>query len=143
LGFNFNNAPPSGPALSGPAQPAAPATDIAATAPAATRPSGAEAVRESGPPRQDWPVGSQSDPTSAKAAPPATSDVPQSASLVRFRSCRWMQPAENGNTEFCTHREVKPYAGTTGFDADAWCPECQYYKLRRAPKKRSPDDYSY
>ena len=49
------------------------------------------------------------------------------------------QPAE-----FCTHREVKPYAGTTGFDPDAWCPECQYYKLRRAPKKRSPsDDYSY
>jgi hypothetical protein len=74
---------------------------------------------------------------------PVTSDVPQSASLVRFRSCRWMQPADNGNGEFCTHREVKPYAGMTGFDADAWCPECQYYKLRRAPKKRSPDDYSY
>ena len=75
---------------------------------------------------------------------PATSDVPQSAAFVRFRSCRWMQPAENGNQEFCTHREVKPYAGTTGFDADAWCPECQYYKLRRAPKKRSPsDDYTY
>ena len=74
---------------------------------------------------------------------PATSDVPESASLVRFRSCRWMQPAENGNTEFCTHREVKPYAGSAGFDADAWCPDCQYYKLRRAPKKRSPDDYNY
>ena len=137
MGFNFNNAPPSlsGPALSGPAQPATPATanDVAATAPAAG------AARESGPPSQRWPVGSQSDQT----PPPATSDVPQSASLVRFRSCRWMQPAENGNTEFCTHREVKPYAGTTGFDADAWCPECQYYKLRRAPKKRSPDDYSY
>ena len=55
-----------------------------------------------------------------------------------------MQPAENGSSEFCTHREVKPYAGTTGFDADAWCPDCQYYKLRRAPKKRTPgDDYSY
>ena len=75
---------------------------------------------------------------------PATSEVPPSAAVVRFRSCRWMQPIENGNQEFCTHREVKPYAGTTGFDADAWCPECQYYKLRRAPKKRSPaDDYSY
>ena len=75
---------------------------------------------------------------------PVTSDRPESAAFVRFRSCRWMQPAENGNQEFCTHREVKPYAGTTGFDADAWCPECQYYKLRRAPKKRNPaDDYSY
>jgi hypothetical protein len=75
---------------------------------------------------------------------PATSDSPQSAALIRFRSCRWQQPKEEGSSEFCTHREVKPYAGTTGFDADAWCPECQYYKLRRAPKKREPrDDYSY
>jgi hypothetical protein len=85
-----------------------------------------------------------SDQTPAPGTGPATSDVPQSAAFVRFRSCRWMQPIENGNQEFCTHREVKPYAGTTGFDADAWCPECQYYKLRRAPKKRSPsDDYTY
>jgi hypothetical protein len=79
----------------------------------------------------------------ANANPPVTSDVPQSAAFVRFRSCRWQQPAENGNQEFCTHREVKPYAGTTGFDPEAWCPECQYYKLRRAPKKRERDEYSY
>ena len=78
------------------------------------------------------------------ASAPATSDVPQSANLVRFNSCRWQQPAEDGNPAFCTHREVKPYAGTAGFDADAWCPDCQYYKLRRAPKKRQPaDEYSY
>ena len=74
---------------------------------------------------------------------PVTSDRPESAAFVRFRSCRWMQPAENGNQEFCTHREVKPYAGTTGFDADAWCPDCQYYKLRRAPKKRDREEYTY
>ena len=75
---------------------------------------------------------------------PVTSDNPQSAAVVRFGSCRWQQPAEDGNAAFCTHREVKPYAGTTGFDPDAWCPDCQYYKLRRAPKKREPrDDYSY
>ena len=83
------------------------------------------------------------DHPAVKATAPVTSDNPQSAALVRFKSCRWMQPAENGNTEFCTHREVKPYAGTTGFDAEAWCPECQYYKLRRSPKKRSPEDYTY
>jgi hypothetical protein len=77
-------------------------------------------------------------------AAPATSDNLQSASLARFNSCRWQQPVENGNAAFCTHREVKPYAGTTGFDSDAWCPDCQYYKLRRAPKKRSPsDEYTY
>jgi hypothetical protein len=75
---------------------------------------------------------------------PASSDRPASAAVVRFHSCRWMQPAENGNAEFCTHREVKPYAGTAGFDAEAWCPECQYYKLRRTPKKRKPEDnYTY
>ena len=79
------------------------------------------------------------------AAPPAvTSDNPESAAFVRFRSCRWQQPKDESGSEFCTHREVKPYAGTSGFDADAWCPDCQYHKLRRAPKKRNPnEDYSY
>jgi hypothetical protein len=73
--------------------------------------------------------------------PAATQD---SAAFIRFRSCRWHQPKENGNAEFCTHREVKPYAGTAGFDADAWCADCQYYKLRRSPKKRQPgEDFSY
>ena len=84
------------------------------------------------------------DATPSSTSPaPASSDSPQSAALIRFRSCRWQQPAEHGNSEFCTHREVKPYAGTTGFEADAWCPDCQYYKLRRAPKKRDRDDYTY
>ena len=84
------------------------------------------------------------EPAAAPSPAPATSDNPQSAAWVRFRSCRWQQPAENGNQEFCTHREVKPYAGMQGFDPDAWCPECQYYKLRRSPKKREPrDEYSY
>jgi hypothetical protein len=91
----------------------------------------------------DPPGAGPASPPDAAAPAPATSDNPQSAALVRFRSCRWMQPKENGTAEFCTHREVKPYAGTAGFDADAWCPDCQYYKLRRAPKKRSPEDYTY
>ena len=82
-------------------------------------------------------------PTEVSRPAPATSDSPESAALVRFRSCRWMQAAEEGNAAFCTHREVKPYAGTAGFDADAWCPECPYYKLRRAPRKRTDDNYSY
>ena len=86
-------------------------------------------------------------PAESPASPapiPITSDNPQSAAFARFGSCRWQQPADNGNAAFCTHREVKPYAGTTGFDADAWCIDCQYYKLRRAPKKRNPsDDYTY
>ena len=93
----------------------------------------------------ETPAPAQAPAAPAAAAAPATSDVPASAAFVRFRSCRWQQPKdETSPSEFCTHREVKPYAGTTGFDADAWCPDCQYYKLRRAPKKRTPgDDYSY
>ena len=74
---------------------------------------------------------------------PSTPAVAPSAAFIRFRSCRWYQPPENGHAEFCTHREVKPYAGTTGFDADAWCPDCQYYKLRRTPKKRPTEDHGY
>ncbi len=75
---------------------------------------------------------------------PAPAAATESPAWGRFRSCRWHQPKENGNSEFCTHREVKPYAGTSGFDADAWCPDCQYYKLRRSPKKKQPgDEYSY
>lgn len=91
---------------------------------------------------------SNNDPEILTADAPASAETPaaqpESPSFARFRSCRWHQPKENGSAEFCTHREVKPYAGTAGFDPDAWCGECQYYKLRRSPKKRQPgDDYSY
>ena len=79
-------------------------------------------------------------PDDAAETPPEPSP---SAAVLRFRACRWMQQAENGNPAFCTHREVKPYAGSSAFDADAWCLDCKYYKLRRVPKKRSPDDYQY
>jgi len=83
-------------------------------------------------------------PQAPAAAQAPVAPVEESAAFVRFRSCRWHQPKENGSAEFCTHREVKPYAGTAGFDADAWCPDCQYYKLRRSPKKKTPgDDYGY
>lgn len=79
------------------------------------------------------------------AGPPEIAEPLQSAGLVRFRSCRWRQPKdETSPVDFCTHREVKPYAGTRIFDADAWCSDCEFYKLRRTPKKREPrDEYSY
>ena len=96
-----------------------------------------------GPPPGDAATAAET-PTAPAADAPAA-EAPQSPAVTRFRSCRWQQPAENGSAEFCTHREVKPYAGTTGFDAEAWCSDCQYYKLRRAPKKRerSNDDWNY
>lgn len=79
------------------------------------------------------------------AQPPAEnrpSDPPMSAAMARFKSCRWRRPPEDG-PECCAHRDVLPIAGATGFDVEAWCLDCALYKLRRAPKKRLPDEYRY
>ena len=81
----------------------------------------------------------------APAKPP--SDAPDnSASLspavARFKSCRWRRPPEDG-PECCGHRDVLPMAGTNSFDPEAWCLDCAFYKLRRTPKKRDPEDYRY
>jgi hypothetical protein len=76
-------------------------------------------------------------------APAASVEAPVvSEAVTKFKSCRWRRPPEDG-PECCGHRDVLPIAGTTGFDAEAWCPDCAFYKLRRTPKKRSPDEYRY
>ena len=67
-------------------------------------------------------------------APPAPTTAPVSDAVIKFRSCRWRCDPDQG--EFCTHRDVLPFAGKEGFVADSWCPECGFYKLRRTPKKR-------
>lgn len=75
--------------------------------------------------------------------PPAESPVeaPVSAAVLKFKSCRWRRPPEDG-PECCGHRDVLPMAGTS-FNPEAWCPDCAFFKLRRTPKKREPGDYSY
>jgi hypothetical protein len=76
-------------------------------------------------------------------APPddQTTDTPAvSAAVIKFKSCRWRRPPEDG-PECCGHRDVLPIAGTS-FNPDAWCPDCQFFKLRRTPKKRDPGDFS-
>ncbi len=82
-------------------------------------------------------------PPAAEPALAAPDAPTASAAVLRFRSCRWYQAPEAGVSEFCTHREVKPYAGTTAFDAGAWCPDCVHFKLRRTPKKRDYSNYGY
>ena len=86
----------------------------------------------------------------AETVPAAESPAPEtpapaapsvSPAVERFRSCRWRCDPEAG--EFCTHRDVLPFAGKEGFNAESWCPECEYYKLRRTPKKRERVDYTY
>jgi hypothetical protein len=86
---------------------------------------------------------SPTSPAPGAAAPQPAADAPAlSAAVARFKSCRWRRPPEDG-PECCGHRDVLPMAGTTGFDPEAWCPDCQFYKLRRTPKKREPNDYRY
>ena len=80
--------------------------------------------------------------TQAPAAEtPLAVDPGVSAAVVKFKSCRWRATPEDG--EFCTHRDVLPFAGKTAFVAESWCPECAFYKLRRTPKKRDRMDYTY
>ena len=84
--------------------------------------------------------------TPAPVTPPTPADPAPalSAAVQKFRSCRWRRPPEDGNNiDCCSHRDVLPMAGTTGFDPEAWCPDCTFYKLRRTPKKRNPDEYRY
>ncbi|HYT67187.1 MAG TPA: hypothetical protein VEL51_12250 [Vicinamibacterales bacterium] len=73
-------------------------------------------------------------PADAPAAPAADSAALVAPAVMKFKSCRWRCAPEDG--EFCTHRDVLPFAGKNDFKAESWCPECAFYKLRRTPKKR-------
>jgi hypothetical protein len=72
----------------------------------------------------------------------STPEAPAASPAVeKFKSCRWRATPDAG--EFCTHRDVLPFAGKEGFHPESWCPECAFYKLRRTPKKRERIDYMY
>lgn len=58
-----------------------------------------------------------------------------SPSVARFHSCRWHKPAEAGQPEHCTQRDVLSMAGVHGFSPEAWCTDCAYYKVRRVPRR--------
>jgi len=75
----------------------------------------------------------------APQAPAAAPAAIVSEATIKFRSCRWRADPEAG--EFCTHRDVLPFAGKEGFVPDSWCPDCAFYKLRRTPKKREWNPY--
>lgn len=77
----------------------------------------------------------QEDNGTGSAKPAAEAPTP---ALARFHSCRWRAQPDDG--AFCTHRDVLPMAGKSGFNPESWCPECEYFKVRRAPRKR---EYSY
>jgi hypothetical protein len=82
--------------------------------------------------------------SAAPAQTPAATPVEAPAvspAVEKFKSCRWRATPEDG--EFCTHRDVLPFAGKEGFKPESWCPECAFYKLRRTPKKRERSEYTY
>jgi len=82
------------------------------------------------------------DPPAPSERAAETADPPAlNPAVEKFRSCRWKATQDQG--EFCTHRDVLPFAGKEGFKPESWCPECAFYKLRRTPKKRERIDYSY
>ena len=89
---------------------------------------------------RDVPTASGTSPAPA-ALETASTQAPASEATIKFKSCRWRRPPEDG-PECCGHRDVLPIAGTS-FNPDAWCPDCTFFKLRRTPKKRNPDEYRY
>jgi hypothetical protein len=100
-------------------------------------------VAPAAPPDPIEPVAEPAPEATPAAAPAeaAAAPAPVSAAVMKFKSCRWRATPEDG--EFCTHRDVLPFAGKEGFVADSWCPDCAFYKLRRTPKKRERLDFTY
>jgi hypothetical protein len=90
-------------------------------------------------PQADAPTETPAAPADASGQPADTAEA--SPALEKFKSCRWRATPDVG--DFCTHRDVLPFAGKEGFVADSWCPDCSFYKLRRTPKKRERLDFSY
>jgi hypothetical protein len=82
--------------------------------------------------------------TAVANAPTVAGAVPLSAAAQRFQTCRWRKGPEAGLVDHCTHRDVLPMTGTGGFEADSWCTECGFYKVKRTPRKRqAPEDRYY
>ena len=85
------------------------------------------------------------EPAPAEPAPAEPEPAPaEDPALTRFTSCRWHATQDNGGAAYCSHRDVQPYAGKNGFNPQAWCIECEFFKVRRTVKKRNPfdlDDY--
>jgi hypothetical protein len=75
------------------------------------------------------------------AAPGDTPPTALSPAAERFRSCRWHTTPDGGSVSYCAHRDVQPFAGTSGFNPEAWCPDCKFFKARRAPRKRPDQDW--
>ncbi len=75
-----------------------------------------------------------------EAKVPPGAEAPVSPAVERFNTCRWRSQDQG---RFCTHRDVLPLSGKDGFNPDAWCGDCSFFKIRRTPKKREPNEFRY
>jgi len=74
-------------------------------------------------------------PETPTASGPAVQVPALDTAGLKFDMCRWRSDKTSADTPHCTHRDVLPLAGAGGFKADAWCPDCAYFKVRRSPRK--------
>ena len=104
---------------------------------------GSQAVSESAP-AGAVESGSETKTDPETAEPPPSPEAKQepevSPAAARFASCRWHETQDTG-AAYCSHRDVLPFAGRNGFNAEAWCPECAFFKVKRTVKKRPATDY--
>ncbi|HEY0872112.1 MAG TPA: hypothetical protein VGD94_01475 [Vicinamibacterales bacterium] len=84
-------------------------------------------------------TGKPDETTQPQPSAPEGADTEVNEAVMKFRSCRWRSDPADG--EYCTHRDVLPFAGKEGFVPESWCPDCTFFKLRRTPKKRSYSGY--
>ena len=89
----------------------------------------------------DQPPTDAPDSESPSTPPDSPAANEASPAEARFRSCRWRKTPDGGGVSYCAHRDVLPFAGALSFKADAWCPDCKFYKLRRSPRKRPGADW--
>ena len=67
----------------------------------------------------------QTDPAAAGEPAAPAPDLPAvNPAVEKFKSCRWRATPDQG--DYCTHRDVLPFAGKVGFKPDSWCPECAF-----------------
>lgn len=77
------------------------------------------------------------DSNSPDGPPDAAAPAATPPGQARFTTCRWQRAAENDLPACCGHRDVLPMAGTTSFNPESWCVDCDYYKVKRAPRPRT------
>ena len=75
------------------------------------------------------------DPTQAPPAPAASLQAPSPAQ-ARFETCRWAKAEEGDSPSHCSHGQVFPFAGKSGFRPESWCADCAFYKTKRKPATR-------